>query len=56
MTPDHARRVLPIYRRNLEKYEADGDDEKADIQRRLIARLEKRAAEQPKKRGGKSRT
>ena len=40
-TPDE---LLPIYRRSLAAYEADGDTERADVQRRLIARLELEAA------------
>ena len=43
MTPTQARKVLPIYRRQLAQYEAEGDQERADIQRRLIAWLEKDA-------------
>jgi hypothetical protein len=31
---------LEVYRKNLARYEADGDNEKAAIQRRLIARIE----------------
>ncbi len=31
---------LEIYRKNLERYEANGDKDKADVQRRLIARIE----------------
>ena len=38
-----AEALLPIYRRNLEKYEAEGRQEQADIQRQMIADLEKRA-------------
>ncbi|WP_375175503.1 hypothetical protein [Pseudooceanicola sp.] len=32
--------ILAIYRRNLERYEAEGDAEKVAVQRRLIARIE----------------
>lgn len=32
---------LAIYQRNLRAYEASGDQERAEIQRRLIERLEK---------------
>lgn len=31
---------LEIYRKNLERYEINGDKEKAGVQRRLIARIE----------------
>ena len=31
---------LPIYRKKLAQYEAEGRTEQADIQRRLIARME----------------
>lgn len=32
---------LEIYRRNLTRYEANGDTDKADVERRLIARIER---------------
>lgn len=32
---------LAIYKRNLEKYRKEGDEEKVAIQERLIARLER---------------
>lgn len=38
------QQLLPIYRRNLSKYEAQGDEEKVRIQKALIARLEARDA------------
>ncbi len=34
------KQLLPIYRRNLAKYEAEGDAERVRVQRALIARLE----------------
>lgn len=37
------RHLLPIYRRALAKYEAEGKAERAAIERRLIKRLEARA-------------
>ena len=45
MTPAHARKVLPIYRANQKKYDREENAERADIQKRLIARLEKDAKE-----------
>lgn len=33
--------TIAIYQRNLERYEAEGDEEKVAVERRLIARLEK---------------
>lgn len=41
MRPAKAR-LLAIYRRRLAQYEAEGDTTRADIQRRLIARIEAR--------------
>jgi len=32
-------RKLEIYQRNLERYETSGDEQQAEIERRLIARL-----------------
>lgn len=37
----HAQK-LEIYRKNLRRYEAEGDDERAAIQRQLIKRMEGR--------------
>ncbi|UWQ77480.1 hypothetical protein [Leisingera sp. M658] len=37
---------LEIYRLNLTRYEANGDTDKADVERRLIARLEREMASQ----------
>jgi len=34
------RKHMPIYRKNLAKYEAEGRTEQVAIQRRLIARME----------------
>ncbi|PYE82576.1 hypothetical protein [Pseudoroseicyclus aestuarii] len=34
--------LLVIYRRNLKRYGAEGDADKAEIERQLIARIEAR--------------
>jgi len=44
MTPEYARKVLPIYRKNLERYLRTNDPRTA-VQKALIARLEKDAEE-----------
>jgi len=41
---------LEIYRRNLSRYQAEGDAEKCEIQQRLIERIEREASS---KKGGK---
>ena len=43
MAKPSASQLLPIYRRNLERYETEGRDDDAAVQRRLIARLEREA-------------
>ncbi|MGC0225134.1 hypothetical protein [Pseudooceanicola nitratireducens] len=35
--------LVEIYKRNLARYEAEGDVEKAEVEKRLIARLEREA-------------
>lgn len=47
MPKPKASELLPRYRATLAKYEDEGDP-RADIQRRLIARLELEAAEENK--------
>lgn len=41
-------KLLRIYRQQLEKYESQGLVEKADIQRRLIKRLEEKKGDKKK--------
>lgn len=39
-TKKSTQELLAIYRRVLARYEAEGQTERADIQKRLIARME----------------
>lgn len=38
-----ADEIIGIYKRNLARYEAEGETEKIAVEKRLIARLEKEA-------------
>ncbi|SCZ73367.1 hypothetical protein SAMN04488118_11710 [Epibacterium ulvae] len=45
---------IAIYRRNLVRYEQEGDAEKVEVQRRLIARLENELASRKGAQGAKT--
>ncbi|MEM8976291.1 MAG: hypothetical protein AAGD43_29855 [Pseudomonadota bacterium] len=42
MTRTNKEKILAIYRKNLRRYEDAGDTEQAEIQRRLIKRMEEK--------------